>query len=168
MSEFSRNEESFSRFVEEPLRRRGLVVRMALFYTACALFCDALALLAIYQIATGDGGFVVMLAIFGLCGFLTSFQAFNYLRDLNAKPVSLEGEIWRKWHKGNLFLFFMPSYYVNVQGKIFTITRNEYSMVLEDDLVRVSAYPHSLTVELLELYDETNKKFVPAASGATV
>jgi hypothetical protein len=168
MSNFSRETESFSRFDEAPLRRRGLVVRTALFYSVAAIFCDALALLAIYQIATGDGGFVVMLAIFGICGFLTSFQAINYLRDLNATPTSVEGDIWRKWHKGNLFLFFMPSYYINVQGKIFTITRNEYSMVLEDDLVRVTCYPHSLTVEQLELYDETNKKFVPAGSGAIV
>ncbi|MPZ49214.1 MAG: hypothetical protein GEU75_07925 [Dehalococcoidia bacterium] len=169
MSEFPRHEESFSRFTdEEPLQRKGLVVRMALFYTIAAAVCDSLALIALYQIVNGDGGFVIMLGIFGFCGFLTSFQAINYLRDLKSRPYAVEGEVLRKWHKGNLLLFFLPSYYIHVQGKIFTVTRQEYSMLLEDDLVRVKCYPYSLTVELLERYHETDKKFVPAASGTLV
>ena len=166
MDNFSRGNESFSRFAEEPLRRRGLVIRMAIFYTIAAGICDSLAVVALYKIVTGDGGFVIMLGIFGSTGFLTTFQARNYLRDLGAAPSKLEGEVWRKWHKGNLLLFFLPSYYIHVQGKIFTVSREEYSLLLEDDLVRITCYPNSLTVELLERYDETDKKFVPAASGA--
>ena len=166
-SDFGRNEESFSSITdEEPLQRRGLVVRMALFYAITAIVCDSGALFALYKILTTHGGYVIMFGIFAFCGLLTSFQAFNYLRDLNARPKIMEGEVWRKWHKGNLFLFFMPSYYIRVEGKIFTVTREEYAMLLEEDLVRVKCYPYSLTVELLERYDETSKKFVPAASGS--
>ena len=160
MSGIPRQDESFSRFEEEPLRRRGHVVRMALFYTACFLFCGGVTLLAVYK------GFVIMFFLFGIPAFATGYFMLQYLRDLNARPQSLEGEVWRKWHKGNLFVFFLPSYYINVQGKIFTITRKEYSMLLEDDLVRVKFFPNSLTVEQLERFDDSAKKFIPAASGA--
>jgi hypothetical protein len=150
----------------------------------------------------------------------------------------------RKWHKGNLFFFFLPSYYITIDskvcegsvervenngayirlesgatgfcprkeidgerrksaqdmvkpgervnykvtglarhgnykvsckkaeersvvGKIFVISRVEYAMLLELDLVKVSCYPHSATVERLERYDESEKRFIPATSGAT-
>ncbi len=61
----------------------------------------------------------------------------------------------------------MPSFYILVDGKIFTVGRQEYAMLLELDLVRISCYPHSLTIERLERFDETDKKFIPAGSGAT-
>ena len=161
MSDIPRRDESFSRFEgEEPLRRRGHVVRMAIFYTVAAALCTVATLVAVYN------GFVIMFFLFGIPAFATGYFMYQYLRDLSSRPHSLEGEVWRKWHKGNLFVFFMPSYYINVQGKIFTITRKEYSMLLEEDLVRVKYYPNSLTVELLERFDDSAKKFIPAASGA--
>jgi hypothetical protein len=78
------------------------------------------------------------------------------------EPVQSEGEIAKKWTKGNLFFFFMPGYYIAVKGQIFTVNRSEYRSLLEEDMVRIRHYPHSLTVEFVERFDEVEKKFVPA------
>jgi hypothetical protein len=184
---------SYSRFEEAPQENRGRVIKMALLYTPIAVASLSLVGLALYKIFTGDTGFLFMFFIFGFIGFLTAFQAFNYLRDLSAQPVMVEGDIVKKWHKGNLFIFFMPSFYIAVRGlhplpdnsnrwneegkgiddvdrefvKLFSITRVEYAMLLEMDRVQVTCYPHSLTVERIERYDDAEKKFVPATSGAT-
>jgi hypothetical protein len=150
----------------EPLHNRGKVLRMAAFYSLLTAGSGALVAIALYKLATGDGGFVFMLAIFGFFGLIFGYWALHYLRDLKAQPVTIEAEVLKKWHKGNIFIFFMPSFYVLVDGKIFTVSRKEYAMLLETDLVRVSCYPHSLTIEKIERFDETEKQFVPADSGA--
>ena len=164
---------------------------MALLYTPLAVISLALVGLALFKIVTGETGFLFMFFIFGFIGSLTSFQALGYLRDLNAQPIMVEGDIVKKWHKGNFLIFFMPSFYIAVRGidapdrsdrwnqegsiedydrefiKLFSITRVEYAMLLELDRVQVTCYPHSLTVERIERYDDAEKKFVPATSGAS-
>jgi hypothetical protein len=228
---------------QRPDRRN--VIKMALVYTPICLFSLALCLIAIINIANGQSGFYFTLVIFGMLGLLTGSQAVLYLRDLMAAPMEIQGEVVRKWHKGNLLFFFMPSYYitidskifngsiervtengayirlesgaegfcprkeldvdsrgksvheiaqpgqkvnykvtgVNRQGvyklscrkaedrsivsKIFVISRIEYAMLLELDLVKVTCYPHSATVERIERYDESEKRFIPATPGAT-
>ncbi|HLF79195.1 MAG TPA: hypothetical protein VJB57_17075 [Dehalococcoidia bacterium] len=168
MSSFGGEHEAFPRLGEEaPLEHRGRVVRMALFHGAIALGSAGLVITALYKIVTGDAGFLFMLGLFGFFGSIFAYWALHYLRDLSARPVTVQGEVLKKWHKGNILIFFMPSFYILVEGKIFTIGRQEYAMLLELDLVRISCYPHSLTIEKLERFDETDKKFIPAASGAT-
>jgi hypothetical protein len=163
MTGFEGEREAFPRLgEEEPLQHRGRVLRMAIFHGAITLLCAAMVLLAIYMLASGEGGFIFMLSIFGFFGLVFGFWALHYLRDLSARPINIEGEVLKKWHKGNIFIFFMPSYYIAVEGKIFTISRREYAMLLELDLVRISCYPHSLTIERLERFDETEKQFIPA------
>lgn len=228
---------------QRPDRRN--VIKMALVYTPISVVSLFLCAIAIGKIASGEGGFWFTLVIFGSLGLLTASQAILYLRDLATAPIELQGEVVRKWHKGNLFFFFMPSYYITVDskifsgtidrvedkgayirldsgaegfcprkeldidnkrvriqeavqpgqkvnykitginrhgvyklscrkaeeravvGKIFVITRIEYAMLLELDLVKVTHYPHSATVERLERYDESEKRFIPATTGAT-
>lgn len=158
---------SFPRLGEEPVSpKRGNVIRMAIFYSLCAIVSGGLVLLAAYKIVTGSSGFLVMLG-FGLFLFIpTGYFALRYLQDLGERPITVEGEVMKKWSKGNLFIFFMPSYYVLVQGKIFSIPRNDYAMLLETDLVRIHCFPHSLAVQSMERYDEVDKQFIPASSGA--
>lgn len=218
---------------------------MALVYTPMALFSAAAVVLAVVNIAQGNGGFVFMFVFFGIILFLTGFQALEYLKDLSAQPIAYQGELVKKWHKGNLFIFFMPSYYLAIdtrilsgrvnriepngvyvtmedgdQGfvarkdlvgekgqaveemvslggeikfkvtgvdgkgvyklncrkaeerevvtKLFSVTRVEYGMLLEQDLIKVTCYPNSLTVERIDRYDDHEKKFIPATSGATL
>jgi hypothetical protein len=150
---------------EEPQLSRGRIVRRLIFYGAGSALCIAVVLLALtYILFLGEGGFVIMLGFFLFMGLPFTFFAMQYLRDLSARPVSVEGEVIKKWHKGNMLFFFMPSFYIVVQGTIYTITRVDYVRLLENDLVRITHYPHSLTVELVERYDEYDKRFVPAAS----
>jgi hypothetical protein len=183
MSNYYGKGEQFPRLgEEESFKYRGRVILMALFYGAITLLCIVMVVIAVYMLAGGDGGFVIMLCLFGFFGLVFGYWALHYLRDMSAKPVTYEGTVMKKWHKGNLFIFFMPSFYIYVSqpnyleveaeggrpwGKVFTIKRQEYAMLLETDLVRVRCYPHSLTVEQLERYDESDKRFIPAASGAT-
>ncbi len=181
MSDYQRTELEMPRYGEEPLRHRGHVIRMAVFYSFWTALSTALVLLAVYEIVTDDAGFLFMFCIFGFIGLLFGYWAYHYVRDVNADPVTYEGEVVKKWHKANLLFFFLPSFYIYVAepnhlrledegkkpwNKVFTINRQDYAMLLETDLVRVQCYPHSLAVERLERYDETDKKFVPAASGA--
>jgi hypothetical protein len=233
------------RFEAEPLENRGRVVRMALVYTPVAVVSLALVILAIVNIVSGETGFIVMLVFFGLLAFLTGFQAIQYLKDLGAQPVEYQGEVVKKWTKGNLFIFFLPSFYVAIDSrslrgrvtrvedkgayvrmengdecfvprkelamevkpsaqemvrpgeeiqykvisidgngaykiscrraeertpvtKLFTVNRLEYAMLLELDLVKVICYPNSATIERIERYDDYEKKFIPATSGATL
>jgi hypothetical protein len=241
MNEFSRFEEQTER-----LENRGRVVRMALVYTPVAAISLGFVGLALYQIVVqGEGGFVFMLVIFGFIGLLTGIQALQYLKDLTARPVEYEGEIVRKWQKGNLLIFLLPSFYLAIDSRVisgrvsrvedggvyvtmegggegfmpkkemvgeqessaqemvrpgatikykvlgvdgrgryrlsarradngdfvtrlFSVTRVEYGMLLERDIIRVTCYPHSSTVERIERYDDVEKKFIPATDGATI
>jgi hypothetical protein len=165
MSSFSRPNEDFSHFDEPKLEKRGRVVRMALIYSAFATVSLVLVAISLYNIVTGDSGLIVMFVVFGFVGFLTTYHARNYLRDLSARPVEREGDILKKWHKANFAIFFFPSYYIMVEKDIFSVSKEEYAMLLEDDLVRVTCYPHSLTVERLDRYDTSEKRFVPATTG---
>ena len=56
----------------------------------------------------------------------------------------------------------------DVVTKLFSVTRVEYGMLLEQDMIKVTCYPNSLTVERIDRYDDHEKKFIPATSGATV
>ena len=167
MSQYRPEDERFPRLGEDApaTRHRGRVIRMAAFYTFWLLILGAFAAVGAYNLfARGDGGFVVMMGIGLFFGALVLHQASQYLRDLASRPVVHEGEVIRKWHKGNILIFF-PSFYIMAADRIFTVNRADYAMLLEDDQVRITCYPHSLTIELLERYDSAEKQFVPASFG---
>jgi hypothetical protein len=147
--------------------KRPHVMIMAVFYTFWALLSLALVLLAAFKIVTEDSGYLVMFCVFGLVGGLTGYQAKHYLSDLGKQPVMCQGEILRKWHKGNLLIFLFPSFYVYVDEKIFSISRRDYALLLDTDLVRISHYPGSLTVDFVERYDSVEKRFVPTEHGTS-
>jgi hypothetical protein len=140
----------------------------AVVYTFWALISLALVSLALFKIFAEDTGYLVMLGFFSFIGLLTGYQARHYLSDLSKAPVVSEGEILRKWHKGNLLIFLFPSFYVFVDDKIFSIPREDYALLLETDLVRISHYPGSLTVDFVERYDSVDKRFVPTAHGVSL
>ena len=118
--------------------------------------------------ALGQHAINIMFCVFGLIGALTGYQAKHYLTDLGRRPVITEGEILRKWHKGNLLIFLFPSFYVFVEDKIFSIPRQDYALLLDTDLVRISHYPGSLTVDFVERYDTLDKRYVPTTHGVSL
>ncbi len=168
MSQMPRFDEKFPTLNDPPAyKKRGHVVRMALFYGFWTALSLSLVALALFKIVTGDSGLIVMFTVFGIIGFLVGYHASHYVKDLKAAPVVREGPILRKWHKGNIAIVLFPSYYMMVDDHIYSIHRDEYAMLLEDDTVRITCYPHSLVVEKLERYDSNTKQFVPATSGAS-
>ena len=155
--------EPFPRLEEPPeARKRGHVVLMAAVFSLLSAIAIALVIIALVKIVGGDAGFAIMLVVFGFLGLLFSFNAVQYLRDLNQAPTVLEGPISRKWHQGNLFVVLMPSFYISMEGKIFSVTKEVYGRLLETDDVRVHYYPHSHVVEQVERYEDSERKWVPA------
>lgn len=147
--------------------KRRFIVMMGLIYSVASVVAGAFVAVALINIFNGNAGYLVMLVVFGFIGALTGYWMIAYLRDMGAEPIAVEGEIMRKWIRGRLLELFFPSCYITVAGKIFIVQRLDYASLLETDLVRVRCYPHSLTVEAIERYDETRKRFVPAHDGAT-
>ncbi len=152
-------------FGETVKTKRGFVVRMALVYGIVTAVSAGFAVFAVINILDGDTGYMIMLVVLGGPGLLTGVLLRQYVLDISALPVTIEGEVQRKWHKSNLLFFFMPTFYINVERKIFTIPPLAYASLLETDLVRIRCLPRSLTVEEIERYDETEKRFLPADLG---
>ncbi len=148
--------------------KRGAIVVQALLFTPLAFLMGAGVAFALTNIVSGDTGYIVMLVVTAILLIVVGYQAWHYIKDLQSDTTSSEGEVTKKWTKGNLFFFFVPSYYIAVKGKIYTVSRNEYRGLLEEDMVRISHYPHSLTVAFVDRYDEVEKKFVPAEPDAPV
>lgn len=151
---------------QDETRRRGYITRMFLLFTAITIAAGALVVLALVNIFSGNTGYIVMLSVFGLVSVLTGYWMLAYVRDMKADLITHEGEITRKWVRGQILEFFFQACYISVEGKIFVIRRIDYSSLLETDLVRIRCYPHSLTVETIERYDEIEKRFIPADGGA--
>jgi hypothetical protein len=148
--------------------RKAYIARMAVLWSLFTAACTALVIVALVNIVSGNTGYVVMLGVFGLIGFLTGYWMFAYLRDMKADLITVEGEISRKWVRGQILEFFMQACYLSVEGKIFVVRRIDYAGLLETDLVRINCYPHSLTVVGIERYDEVDKHFVPADGGQLI
>lgn len=146
-------------------QRKGFVTRMTVFWSLLTAGCAALVIVALANIVSGHTGYIVMLTVFGLVGFLTGYWMFAYMRDMKADLITVEGEISRKWVRGQVLEFFLQACYISVEGKIFVIRRIDYASLLETDLVKVHCYPHSLTVVGIERYDEVDKRFIPADGG---
>lgn len=234
---------TFSSFQEQQLENRSRVVKMAIIMTPIAIACLGLVGLAIYQLANGEAGFIITLFIFGTIGLLTTPLALQYLKDLTSQPVQYQGEVVKKWQKGNLLIFLMPSFYIAIDSqimdgrvtqvvdsgcyvsmegggegfvsrkeladekpasasevvnvgqevkyrvtgvdgnanyrlsirraneyeivsKLFSVPRLEYALLLDHDVIRITCYPHSSTVERIERYDDIEKRFVSAVDGA--
>jgi hypothetical protein len=144
-------------------KRRLSILLQATLFTPLAGITTVGAVYALVQIFSGDLGHIILLIVSGGLTFLTGYQALQFLRDLNASPALVEGEVAKKWTKGNLFFFFLPSFYIAVKGKIFAISKQEYAQVFEAELVRVLHYPNSLTVDSVQRYDEHERDWVAAA-----
>ena len=211
--------------------RRGYVNRMALFYGFWTLLSGSLVILAVVEMFLDDIGYIIMFGVFTPVFILVGYQARHYIMDRNAEVVVSEGEIMKKWDKGNpleipmlifivglplaifklatdaelevavvlgyllvsgviawkfvlplirdtialansggngivkvaggtLGFFFLPSFYMVVDSKIFTVASEDFLHLLETDLVRIHHFPNSLTIEQMERYDPVTKSYV--------
>jgi hypothetical protein len=127
-----------------------------------ALYCLLTAPLLVGLVIGIVNLYIPLLIACAIFGTASAFLAYHHLRDLWANPTLTEGEITKKWTKGNLLFFFMHGYFIAVQGNIYSIRRMDYARLLEHDLVRVHHFPYSLTVGYVERYDEVEKRYLPA------
>jgi hypothetical protein len=139
-----------------PGLNRGEVARHAALYSLLTLPLLVGLVIGIVNL------YIPLLIACAIFGTASAFLAYHHLRDLRADPALTEGEITKKWTKGNLLFFFMHGYFIAVQGNIYSIRRTEYASLLERDLVRVHHFPYSLTVAFVERYDEGEKRYLPA------
>ncbi|HEY8490489.1 MAG TPA: hypothetical protein VIO14_05810 [Dehalococcoidia bacterium] len=118
--------------------RRSLVLNAAVF---TPLFVLALAGVALALLT----GAWVLLVIAAFVAFLFGYQGIQSLRDLGAEPVTLTGQVARRWSRAD-FIVFRQGYYIMVQRQVFRIPAEEYLDLDPGDVVEVTYFPHTNTV----------------------
>src|SRR5438046_2131682 len=111
-----------------PSLRRDQVMRHALLYS---LLTVPLLIGLVIGIVNLYIPLLIACAVFGTA---SGFLAYHHLRDLTAAPVMTEGEITKKWTKGNMLFFFLRGYYIAVEGNIYSVRQSEFMGLLERDL----------------------------------
>ena len=75
------------------------------------------------------------------------------------------GHVLRSLARGVLFALMLTVLY----GVLYVLLQSEdYALLLETDMVRISHYPGSLTVDFVERYDSVDKRYVPTAHGVSL
>ena len=133
-----------------PPARTSIVRSMLLFAPFLALALAVLAVLA-GDAADGGGGAFVGLTLIGLVALLLIYQVVQSLRDLLAQPVETEGRVERRWNRNEFFLF--RNSYAFVGGNVFRLSPEQEVHVDLGDKVRIRHYPHTATVEAIEVLE---------------
>lgn len=134
-----------------PSTARRSVVRSAAFYTPLFIIAFATLLAMANDRARGGGGGgggILLIVIVALVALLLGFQSIQALRDLRAGLVETRGKMGRRWSRSNLLLW--RSYYVQVNGAIFTVGRLDYELLQSGDEVAVRHLPNTGTVESID------------------
>lgn len=139
------------------LSPRGRVVRDAVIYTPLFLAC----VLGILAMLLSQDPPIIGLVLVALMAFLFGYQSIQSLRDLSAAPLTVEGPITRRWTKRDAFV--SKSNYITVERGIYRIPIESYLDLLEKDIVRVVAYPHTGTVVSVERLDRPVEEVQPSS-----
>jgi len=116
--------------------------------------------LGIFKLITNAELEISIVLIYIIAGVLLAWRVvMPLIRDIIA-IASTDGKGVVKIAGGTLGFFFLPSFYMVVDQKIFTVASDDFLHLLESDLVRVHHFPNSLTIEQMERYDPTTKEYV--------
>jgi hypothetical protein len=129
----------------------GAVLRSALLFAPFfALSLTGLTFLVLEGIDEGFGaGQVVAIGILGFISLLFGYQVVQSVRDLFSDVVETKGVIERRWSRNDFFLF--RNSYIFVERNVFRLEPEQYVEVDLGDTVRVEHFPHTSTVETIEL-----------------
>lgn len=133
-----------------PPARTAIVRSVLLFAPFLAVALIVLAVLA-RDAADGGGGTFVGLTLIGLVALLLTYQVIQSLRDLLAQPVETAGTVERRWSRNEFFLF--RNSYAFVEGNVFRLSPEQEIHVELGDKVRILHYPHTATVEAIEVLE---------------
>ena len=130
---------------------RTTVLRSALLFTPfLAVALVVLAFIVRDTMAEGvSGGDIVGLVLVGFVVMLLAYQVVQSVRDLFARPVETTGLVERHWSRNDFFIF--QNSYIFVGRDVFRLTPEQSLDVELGDTVRVVHYPHTSTVEAIEV-----------------
>lgn len=131
----------------------GAVLRSALLFTPFfALTLTGLSVLLAEALNEGfRAGQVVAISILGFVSLLFGYQVVQSVRDLFSGVVETTGVVERRWSRNDFFLF--RNSYIFVARNVFRLEAEQYIEVGLGDRVRVVHFPHTSTVEALELVE---------------
>ena len=96
-----------------------------------------------------SGGRIVGLVLVSSVTLLLGYQVIQSVRDLFSQTVETVGIVERRWSRSDFFLF--RNSYVFVGKDVYRITPEEYFEIELGDTVRVRHYPHTSTIEEIEV-----------------
>lgn len=137
---------------------RAMVVRSALLFTPF-LGVTLAALAFILSDVADEGpsaGRVVGLVLVGSIGLLLTYQVVQAVRDLFSDVVETSGLVERRWSRSDFFLF--RNSYIFVGRDVFRLEPEQFIEVDLGDSVRVVHYPHTSTVESLEVVQRAGQR----------
>jgi hypothetical protein len=129
----------------------GSVLRSALLFTPFFLLAVAVFAFMLNDART-DGvtlGTVIGLLLSGGVTALLGYQSVQATRDLFAQLVETEGRVERRWSRNEFFI--VRNDYVLVQGSVFRIEPERALQIEAGDTVRVVHFPHTDTVETIDV-----------------
>lgn len=130
---------------------RTTVLRSALLFTP--FLAVALVVLGfIVRDAVAEGvalGDTVGMVLVGFVVLLLGYQVVQAVRDLFTRPVETTGLVERHWSRNDYFIF--QNSYIFVGRDVFRLTPEQSLDVELGDTVRVLHYPHTSTVEAIEV-----------------
>jgi hypothetical protein len=107
----------------------------------------------------GSAGRVVGLVLVGSVTLLLTYQVVQSVRDLFSRPVETTGLVERRWSRNDFFLF--RNSYIFVGRDVFRLAPEEFVEVDLGDTVRVRHYPHTSTVEAVEVVERAEPEKGP-------
>lgn len=121
--------------------------------------------LLVQQIATegASGGRIVAVVLVSFVAMLIGYQVLQSVRDLFSGLIETTGVVERRWNRSDLFLF--RNTYIFVERNVFRLAPKEAIDVQLGDTVRVVHFPHTSTVERIEVVSTGDAEGRPANGG---
>jgi hypothetical protein len=129
----------------------GSVLRSALLFTPFFVASLAIFLFMLNDARGGDwsAGVIIGLVVTGGTALLLGFQSVQAVRDLFASLVETQGRVVRRWSRNEFFV--MRNDYVLVERTVFRIEPERALQIEAGDTVRITHFPHTSTVEDIEV-----------------
>ena len=133
------------------------VLRSALLFTPfLAVTLVAFALILRETVDEGrSAGRVAALVLVGSVGLLLAYQVAQSVRDLFSSLVETTGLVERRWSRHDLFLF--RNSYIFVDRNVYRLSPERFIDVDLGDTIRIVHYPHTATVESIEVLERAGQ-----------
>jgi xanthosine utilization system XapX-like protein len=135
-----------------PTARTAIIRTLVVFTPLLAIALAILIALIVNGASDGfSGGVIAGLVVMGFVGLLVGYQVVQAVWDLFGAPVERDGRVERAWNRSEFFLF--RNSYIFVNGDVFRLCPEQDIEVSLGDLVRIRHYPHTATVEAIEVLE---------------